>query len=74
LFYIRGMKKLILLLLFIPLVSFGQDETNIEVNVNTGIASQFADRGLKNLGKGIYSITQVGSSGFVSLKKLEKSR
>ena len=72
LFYIRGMKKLILLLLFIPLVSFGQDETNVEVNVNTGIASQFADRGLKNLGKGIYSITQVGSSGFVSLKKLEK--
>ena len=68
------MIKLFLVLLFIPFFSFGQVEieNNVEVNVNSGIAGQFAKRGLKNLGKGIYSITQVGGSGFVSLKKLEK--
>ena len=68
------MKKLFLVLLFIPFFSFGQVdiENNVEVNVNSGLAGQGANRGLKNLGKGIYSITQVGGSGFVSLNKLEK--
>lgn len=68
------MKKLILLLLFIPFVSFGQVdiENNVEVNVNSGLAGQGANRGLKNLGKGIYSITNVAGSSWVSIKKVEK--
>jgi hypothetical protein len=68
------MKKLILLLLFVPLVSFGQVdiENNVEVNVNSGLAGQGANRGLKNLGKGIYSITNVAGSSWVSIKKVEK--
>ena len=67
-----SMNKIILLLLFVPLVSFGQVETNVEVNVNSGFAGQFADRGFKNLGKGMYSILEVGGSGFISVKRLEK--
>ena len=66
------MKKLILILLFIPLVNFGQDKTTIDLNVTDGWANQFKARGMKNLGSGTYSVTQVGGSGFVSLKKLEK--
>jgi len=68
------MKKLFLILLFIPFVSFGQVdiENNVEVNVNSGLAGQGANRGLKNLGKGIYSITNVAGSSWVSIKKVEK--
>ena len=66
------MKKILLILLFIPLVSFGQDKNTVDLNVTTGYANQFKMRGMKNLGSGIYSVTQVGGSGFVSLKKLEK--
>ena len=66
------MKRLFLILLFIPFFSFGQVENNVEVNVNTGMTGQFADRGLKSLGKGMYSILEAGRTGFVSLNKLEK--
>ena len=67
------MKKLLLLLLFIPLVSFGQNNNSLDLNVSKGpYGNQFKARGMKNLGSGTYSVTQVGGSGFVSLKKLEK--
>lgn len=68
------MRTIILLLsvLLIPLSLFSQVETNVDVSINSGFQGQFADRGIKDLGNGMYSINEVGGTGFISLKKLEK--
>ena len=63
------MKKLILLLLFIPLVSFGQDKT---VTINKSNSTLNNDYGLKYLGDGKYQAIQQGATYFVPSKKLEK--
>ena len=73
------MKKLLIILMFVPLVSFGQ--TN-NVNINAGepvglsyqksIAEANKEEGNFYLGKGKYKIVQVGSTAFISMKKLSK--
>ena len=72
------MKKLLLLLLFIPLVSFGQETINLNVNSESTLrkgrtADEIAlavkrEEGMFNMGKGIYKIVKVGK--WKSLKKL----
>ncbi|MDB4148770.1 hypothetical protein N9591_03370 [Flavobacteriaceae bacterium] len=63
------MKKLVLVLLLIPLVSFGQDESTINLNVKQGV---FKNAGLISLGSGKYIVKQQGATYFISSRKLEK--
>ena len=62
------MKKLLLLLMFIPLVSFGQNETTINLNKTIGYAEP---QGLKYLGQNTYAIQLTSEMNF-SKKNLEK--
>ena len=72
------MKKILLLLLFIPLVSFGQETINLNVNSESTLrkgrtADEIAlavkrEEGIFNMGKGIYKIVKVGK--WKSIKKL----
>jgi hypothetical protein len=63
------MKKLILLLLFIPLVSFGQDESTINLNVKgESYLSYIKDNGLTYEGLGKYIIK--GTKFYGSQKKI----
>jgi hypothetical protein len=61
------MKKLILLLLFIPLVSFGQDESTINLNVKKGAIKT---DGLIYVGSGKYFVKRTKLLG--SEKKMTK--
>ena len=61
------MKKLLLILLFIPLVSFGQEETTINLNKTIGYADT---NGMKYLGSGKYNIELKGQ--FVGKKSIIK--
>ena len=64
------MKKLLLLLFLIPIMSYGQDETTINLNQTIGNAQV---DGMKYLGSGNYSFTQIGwSEIWSSSKNLEK--
>ena len=73
------MKKLLLVLLFVPLVSFGQNN-NVNITAgesNAGIMSRMINEAMKDVGNfyigdGKYKVVQVGSSALVSLKKLNK--
>lgn len=73
------MKNILLLLLFIPISIFGQDQTTI-ISTQPSMMSKGMDalneqkksEGMFYEGEGKYIITKVGNSGFVSLKKLEK--
>ena len=58
------MKKLLLLLFLVPIVSFGQEES-------TRFLEKKAE-GIFYVGNGEYKVIRVGSSGFVSLKRLTK--
>ena len=49
------MKKSLLLLIFIPLLSLGQNESTIDVNFREG---QINTKGILYQGKGQYSITK----------------
>ena len=62
------MKKVILLLLFIPLVSFGQNEKTVNKNITIGKART---QGMSYLGDGVYIIKRK-SVGFISKKGLER--
>ena len=75
------MKKLILLLLFIPLVSFGQNNnstnsTNIKVESNNmfvDAANKKAEgEGIFYKGKGVYTIQQTGKTDIASYKRQVK--
>ena len=75
------MKKLILLLLFIPLVSFGQDNnstnsTTIKVETNNmfvDAANRLAEgEGIFYKGKGIYTIQQTGKTTMASYRRQVK--
>ena len=67
------MKKLLLILLFIPLISFGQEKT---VNLNVKSENVYNNRGYSYLGNGIYSIkipeVLWGSKSSVKKKLLKK--
>tara|TARA_B100000965_G_scaffold398627_1_gene417084 strand:+ start:581 stop:1114 length:534 start_codon:yes stop_codon:yes gene_type:complete len=79
------MKKL-LFLLMMPVLSFGQTETNVNVQNNTSVKSggtrmsQLVDQynedrkrlGTHYLGKGVYRIVNVGKSSAVSNKKVKQ--
>jgi hypothetical protein len=69
------MKKLLLVLLFVPLVSFGQtNNVNITAGEPVGLSYQKSiaeankEEGNFYLGKGKYKIVQVGSTAFISMK------
>ena len=73
------MKKLILLLLFIPLVSFGQDNnTTVKIKSETNNAYVQAanlkaeGEGVFYKGKGIYTIQQTGKTDMSSYKRQVK--
>ena len=68
------MKKLILLLLFIPLVSFGQD-----VNLNVDKKIEFTEKkdvkngmGLNYQGSGIYTFSKLDRQGNVNKSNVNK--
>lgn len=67
------MKKLLIVLLFIPLISFGQEKT---VNLNVKSENVKNNRGYSYLGNGIYSIkippVLWGSKSSVKMKLLKK--
>ena len=67
------MKKLLLILLFIPLISFGQEKT---VNLNVKNEKVKNNRGYSYIGNGIYSIkipaVLWGSKSSVKKKLLKK--
>ena len=76
------MKKLLLLLLFIPLVSFGQDNnstnsTNIKIESNNtfvAIANKLSEgEGIFYKGKGVYTIQQTGKTSMASYKRQVKT-
>tara|TARA_B110000046_G_scaffold73937_1_gene81811 strand:- start:140 stop:595 length:456 start_codon:yes stop_codon:yes gene_type:complete len=62
------MKKVLLLLLFIPLISFGQNENTVNQNITIGAART---QGMSYLGDGVYIIKRK-SAGFTSKKGLER--
>jgi len=64
------MKKLILLLLFIPLVSFGQDITNLSLE-RTPIYQKKTE-GVFYFKEGIFYAVSVANSGFTSIKKMTR--
>tara|TARA_B110000263_G_C15175036_1_gene448798 strand:- start:93 stop:608 length:516 start_codon:yes stop_codon:yes gene_type:complete len=73
------MKKLLLLLLFIPLVSFGQDNnTTVKIKSETNNAYVQAanlkaeGEGIFYKGKGIYTIQQTGKTDMSSYKRQVK--
>tara|TARA_B100000780_G_C20783924_1_gene311314 strand:- start:27 stop:533 length:507 start_codon:yes stop_codon:yes gene_type:complete len=72
------MKKLLLILLCLPLIGFGQitQKTNVNINNQKGYGELFTDQkkdeGMTYLGDGEYSLLKIGGSGFVSTKKLTK--
>ena len=75
------MKKLLLLLLFIPLVSFGQNNnstnsTNIKIESNNmfvDAANRLAEgEGIFYKGKGIYTIQQTGKTTMASYRRQVK--
>ena len=63
------MKKLLLLLLLVPMVTFGQDDSTINLNVRKG---RLIDAGITPLGSGMYQAQENGATYFVSSKTLEK--
>ena len=63
-------KKLILLLLFIPLVSFGQDN-NTKINIKSVLTEDTTETGLKYIGNGVYQYAVKGGS-VGSTKLMEK--
>ena len=65
------MKKILLLLLFIPLVSFGQTD-NLNVNFNSGVDASTDVYGLKYLGNGRYSYGTRAGSDLASLNGQER--
>ena len=64
------MKKLILLLLFIPLVSFGQDITNLSLE-RTPIYQKKTE-GVFYFKEGVFYAVSVANSGFTSIKKMTR--
>ena len=68
------MKKLLIILLFIPLISFGQNEKTVNLNIKK--EKVFNNRGYDYLGDGIYSIRIApvlwGSKSSVKKKLLKK--
>jgi hypothetical protein len=64
------MKQLILLLLFIPLVSFGQDITNLSLE-RTPIYQKKTE-GVFYFKEGIFYAVSVANSGFTSIKKMTR--
>ena len=74
------MKKLIILLLLLPLVSFGQNN-NVEQNSNVSVKIEgrksnseilAEGEGMSSLGKGLYRIQQTGTTDLASYKKQAK--
>ena len=63
-------KKLILLLLFIPVVSFGQDITNLSLE-RTPIYQKKTE-GVFYFKEGIFYAVSVANSGFTSIKKMTR--
>ena len=64
------MNRLILLLLFIPLVSFGQDITNLSLE-RTPIYQKKTE-GVFYFKEGIFYAVSVANSGFTSIKKMTR--
>jgi hypothetical protein len=59
--------------LIVPVLGYGQDnQVTKNINITQSNANQFNDVGLKDLGQGVFSITQVGGLIFTSLKTFEK--
>jgi len=74
------MKKLLLILLLSPLVSFGQNN-NVEQNSNVSVKIEgrksnseilAEGEGMSSLGKGLYRIQQTGTTDLASYKKQAK--
>tara|TARA_A100000164_G_C21525397_1_gene593465 strand:+ start:132 stop:629 length:498 start_codon:yes stop_codon:yes gene_type:complete len=64
------MKRLILLLLFIPLISFGQDITNLSLE-RTPIYQKKTE-GVFYFKEGVFYAVSVANSGFTSIKKMTR--
>ena len=74
------MKKLLIILMFVPLVSFGQNN-NVEQNSNVSVKIEgrksnseilAEGEGMSSLGKGLYRIQQTGTTDLASYKKQAK--
>ena len=63
------MKKIIFILLFIPLVSFGQNEKTVNLNVKSENIKN--SKGFSYLGNGVYTI-EVSPTLFTSKSRVEK--
>ena len=72
-----SLKNLLFILLFVPIVVFGQNNNVViksgddtyQTAMKLG-AEAIKEQGITYLGKGKYSIAQMGGSGFIGLKKL----
>ena len=75
------MKKLLLILLCLPIIGFGQNQS-VQINargtqMQAAALKNFSDQkkleGMRYLGSGEHKIIVIGSTGFHSIKKLKKN-
>tara|TARA_B100001057_G_C22591027_1_gene848984 strand:- start:369 stop:656 length:288 start_codon:yes stop_codon:yes gene_type:complete len=68
------MKKLLLLLIFTPLVSFGQNNVNVQTSTNIEASKTIGQimvekEGRSYMGEGLYRMQQTGSTDMASYKR-----